>query len=212
MKKLHIVGNWKMSLNKKDSLKLAHNIKLINNIDNLNIEVAPTSLYLAEIAEILKDSDISVISQNFDFQNLGSFTGGICLDQLKEIGVNKTILGHSERRSNFNESNEQINNKLEIILNSDLDVIFCFDSYEQVPFDILRTNLKDNSKLKLTLAYEPTWAIGTGKTASIDHIEEIHTKVKKTLEENILQEIPILYGGSVNSSNSKEILLSLIHI
>ena len=206
MKKLHIVGNWKMSLNKEDSLKLAHNIKLINNKDNLNIEVAPTSLYLAEIAEILQDSDISVISQNFDFQNLGSFTGGICLDQLKEIGVNKTILGHSERRSNFNESNEQINNKLEIILNSDLDVIFCFDSYEQVPFDILSTNLKDNSKLKLILAYEPTWAIGTGKTASIEHIEEIHTKVKETLEENMLQEIPILYGGSVNSSNSKEIL------
>ena len=206
MKKLHIVGNWKMSLNKEDSLKLAHNIKLIDNKDNLNIEVAPTSLYLAEIAEILQDSDISVISQNFDFQNLGSFTGGICLDQLKEIGVNKTILGHSERRSNFNESNEQINNKLEIILNSDLDVIFCFDSYEQVPFDILSTNLKDNSKLKLPLAYEPTWAIGTGKTASIEHIEEIHTKVKETLEENMLQEIPILYGGSVNSSNSKEIL------
>ena len=206
MKKLHIVGNWKMSLNKEDSLKLAHNIKLINNKDKLNIEVAPTSLYLAEIAEILQDSDISVISQNFDFQNLGSFTGGICLDQLKEIGVNKTILGHSERRSNFNESNEQINNKLEIILNSDLDVIFCFDSYEQVPFDILSTNLKDNSKLKLILAYEPTWAIGTGKTASIEHIEEIHTKVKETLEENMLQEIPILYGGSVNSSNSKEIL------
>ena len=154
MKKLHIVGNWKMSLNKEDSLKLAHNIKLIDNKDNLNIEVAPTSLYLAEIAEILQDSDISVISQNFDFQNLGSFTGGICLDQLKEIGVNKTILGHSERRSNFNESNEQINNKLEIILNSDLDVIFCFDSYEQVPFDILSTNLKDNSKLKLTLAIQ----------------------------------------------------------
>lgn len=151
-------------------------------------------------------SDISVISQNFDFQNLGSFTGGICLDQLKEIGINKTILGHSERRSNFNESNEQINNKLEIILNSDLDVIFCFDSYEQVPFDILSTNLKDNSKLKLILAYEPTWAIGTGKTASIEHIEEIHTKVKETLEENMLQEIPILYGGSVNSSNSEEIL------
>ena len=206
MKKLHIVGNWKMSLNKEDSLKLAHNIKLINNKDNLNIEVAPTSLYLAEIAEILQDSDITTISQNFDFQNLGSFTGGICLDQLKEIGVNKTILGHSERRSNFNESNEQINNKLEIILNSDLDVIFCFDSYEQVPFDILSTNLKDNSKLKLILAYEPTWAIGTGKTASIEHIEEIHTKVKETLEENMLQEIPILYGGSVNSSNSKEIL------
>ena len=206
MKKLHIVGNWKMSLNKEDSLKLAHNIKLINNKDNLNIEVAPTSLYLAEIAEILQDSDISVISQNFDFQNLGSFTGGICLDQLKEIGINKTILGHSERRSNFNESNEQINNKLEIILNSDLDVIFCFDSYEQVPFDVLSTNLKDNSKLKLILAYEPTWAIGTGKTASIEHIEEIHTKVKETLEENMLQEIPILYGGSVNSSNSKEIL------
>ncbi|MDG2475768.1 MAG: triose-phosphate isomerase [Flavobacteriaceae bacterium] len=208
MKKLHIVGNWKMTLNKEDSIALAEKIKTISKKDNLNIEVAPTSLYINDILKILKESDINVISQNFDFESLGSFTGGICLDQLIELGVSKSILGHSERRSKFNESDDQINSKLETVLKSQLDVIFCFDSYDQVPFDLIKNNLNDNSKIKLTLAYEPTWAIGTGKTASIDHIVEIHTKVKNTLTEYSLQNVPILYGGSVNPSNSRDILSS----
>jgi len=208
MKNLHIVGNWKMSLNKEDSIALAEKIKSISKKDNLNIEVAPTSLYIDNIREILEESDISVISQNFDLENLGSYTGGVCLDQLKEIGITKTILGHSERRSKFNESDDQINKKLEIILKSELDVIFCFDSYEQVPFELIKNTIQDIDNIKLTLAYEPTWAIGTGKTASIDHIVEIHTKVKGTLSKYSLQNIPILYGGSVNPSNSKEILSS----
>ncbi len=165
-----------MTLNKEDSIALAEKIKTISKKDNLNIEVAPTSLYINDILKILKESDINVISQNFDFESLGSFTGGICLDQLIELGVSKSILGHSERRSKFNESDDQINSKLETVLKSQLDVIFCFDSYDQVPFDLIKNNLNDNSKIKLTLAYEPTWAIGTGKTASIDHIVEIHTK------------------------------------
>ena len=197
-----------MTLNKEDSIALAEKIKTISKKDNLNIEVAPTSLYINDILKILKESDINVISQNFDFESLGSFTGGICLDQLIELGVSKSILGHSERRSKFNESDDQINSKLETVLKSQLDVIFCFDSYDQVPFDLIKNNLNDNSKIKLTLAYEPTWAIGTGKTASIDHIVEIHTKVKNTLTEYSLQNVPILYGGSVNPSNSRDILSS----
>ena len=195
-----------MSLNRKDSLSLAKNICSINFNDHLNLEVAPTSLYISEIINILKDSNVNVISQNFDFESLGSFTGGICLDQMKELGVNKTILGHSERRSKFNESYEQINNKLKTILNSGFDVVYCFDSPEQIPFELIKNNLNDNSDLKLTIAYEPTWAIGTGKTASIEHIEEIHTKVKSNLKEIMLENIPILYGGSVNPTNSNEIL------
>ena len=208
MKNLHIVGNWKMSLNKEDSIALANKIKSISKKDYLNIEVAPSNLYIDNIVEILQGSDVNVISQNFDYENLGSYTGGVCLDQLKEIGVTKTILGHSERRSKFNESDDQVNMKLETVLNSELDVIFCFDSYEQVPFELIKKNLQDNNKLKLILAYEPTWAIGTGETESIDHIEEIHIKVKNTLSEYSLKNIPILYGGSVNPSNSNEILSS----
>ena len=208
MKKLHIVGNWKMSLNKQDSIDLANKIKSISKKEYLNIEVAPTSLYVDHIVKILEESDVNVISQNFDYENLGSYTGGVCLNQLKEIGITKTILGHSERRSKFNESDDQVNKKLETVLNSELDVIFCFDSYEQVPFELIKNNLKNNDNLKLILAYEPTWAIGTGETASIDHIEEIHTKVKNTLTECSLENIPILYGGSVNPSNSTEILSS----
>ncbi len=204
MKQKYIVGNWKMTLNKKDSLKLAEDIRSIEKKDNVSIEIAPTYLYLQDIIEILIDTDVSVISQNFDYESLGSFTGGISLTQLEEIGLSKTILGHSERRSKFNESNEMVDKKLEIVLNSNFDVIYCFDSYEQIPFDLIKNNLNSNSKL--TLAYEPTWAIGTGETASVEHIVEIHSKVSSTLESLNIKDIPILYGGSVNPANSNQII------
>ena len=204
MKQKYIVGNWKMTLNKKDSLKLAEDIRSIDKKDNISIEIAPTYLYLQDIIEILNDTDVSVISQNFDYESLGSFTGGISLTQLEEIGLSKTILGHSERRSKFNESNEMVDKKLEIVLNSNFDVIYCFDSYEQIPFDLIKNNLNSNSKL--TLAYEPTWAIGTGKTATVEHIEEIHSKVSSNLESLNIRDIPILYGGSVNPANSNQII------
>ena len=204
MKQKYIVGNWKMTLNKKDSLKLAEDIRSIEKKDNVSIEIAPTYLYLQDIIEILNDTDVSVISQNFDYESLGSFTGGISLTQLKEIGLSKTILGHSERRSKFNESNEMVDKKLEIVLNSNFDVIYCFDSYEEIPFDLIKNNLNSNSKL--TLAYEPTWAIGTGETASVEHIVEIHSKVSSTLESLNIKDIPILYGGSVNPANSNQII------
>ena len=204
MKQKYIVGNWKMTLNKKDSLKLAEDIRSIDKKDNVSIEIAPTYLYLQDIIEILNDTDVSVISQNFDYESLGSFTGGISLTQLEEIGLSKTILGHSERRSKFNESNEMVDKKLEIVLNSNFDVIYCFDSYEQIPFDLIKNNLNSNSKL--TLAYEPTWAIGTGETATVEHIEEIHLKVSSALESLNIKDIPILYGGSVNPANSNQII------
>jgi len=204
MKQKYIVGNWKMTLNKKDSLKLAEDIRSIEKKDNVSIEIAPTYLYLQDIIEILNDTDVSVISQNFDYESLGSFTGGISLTQLEEIGLSKTILGHSERRSKFNESNEMVDKKLEIVLNSNFDVIYCFDSYEEIPFDLIKNNLNSNSKL--TLAYEPTWAIGTGETASVEHIVEIHSKVSSTLESLNIKDIPILYGGSVNPANSNQII------
>ena len=204
MKQKYIVGNWKMTLNKKDSLKLAEDIKSIDKKENVIIEIAPTYLYLQDVIEILNDSDVSVISQNFDYESLGSFTGGISLTQLNEIGLSKTILGHSERRSKFNESSEMIDKKLEIVLNSNFDVIYCFDSYEQIPFDLIKNNLNINSNL--TLAYEPTWAIGTGETATVEHIEEIHSKVRSSLESIDIRDIPILYGGSVNPANSNQII------
>ena len=204
MKQKYIVGNWKMTLNKMGSLKLAEDIKSIDKKDNVSIEIAPTYLYLQDIIEILNDTDVSVISQNFDYESLGSFTGGISLTQLEEIGLSKTILGHSERRSKFNESSEMVDKKLEIVLNSNFDVIYCFDSYEQIPFDLIKNNLNANSKL--TLAYEPTWAIGTGETATVEHIEEIHSKVRSILESLNIKDIPILYGGSVNPANSNQII------
>ena len=97
-----------------------------------------------------------------------------------------------------------VDKKLEIVLNSNFDVIYCFDSYEQIPFDLIENNLNVNSKL--TLAYEPTWAIGTGETATVEHIEEIHLKVRSRLESINIKDVPILYGGSVSPDNSNQII------
>ena len=203
MKRLNIVGNWKMSLNREESLKLANDLKDIKINENINLEIAATSLYLYKLTKIFRNTGISVIAQNFDLQSKGSYTGGICLDQMEEIGIKKTILGHSERRSFFNESDEEVNHKLKTILNTDFQVIYCFDNIKQIPFDLIKNNL---SGKKLTVAYEPTWAIGTGKTASLEHIDEIHSQVRQNFNSQMLKEIPILYGGSVNHSNSRQIL------
>ena len=122
MKQKYIVGNWKMTLNKMGSLKLAEDIKSIDKKDNVSIEIAPTYLYLQDITAILYDTHVRVVSQNFDYESLGSFTGGISLTQLEELGLSKTILGHSERRSKFNESSEMVDKKLDIVLNSNFNV------------------------------------------------------------------------------------------
>ena len=145
----------------------------------------------------MKDSSVEVICQNITSYEASSDTGGITAIGLKSIDINRSIIGHSEvRKRNKNFRSEDI---LKDIIPAKFKFILCFEGIDQIPFNFLKNDFE------IILAYEPVWAIGTGETASIDHINEIHGLVKSELSKLDL-DIPLLYGGSVNPNNSKEIL------
>jgi len=197
MKKKLVIGNWKNYLNADETIELATKIFSEQIPDNIRLMVSPCSLYLNEVNQILKESSVEVIGQNITSYESSSDTGGVTAIGLKNIGVSRSIVGHSEvRKRNKGFKSEEI---LTQIIPSGFRFILCFEVIEQIPFDIL------NNNFEMILAYEPVWAIGTGETASIEHINEIHGLVKSKLSELNL-DIPVLYGGSVNPNNSKEIL------
>jgi triosephosphate isomerase len=145
----------------------------------------------------MKGSSVEVIGQNITSYESTSDTGGVTAIGLKDLGINRSIIGHSEvRKRNKRSKSEDV---LIEIIPTGFQFILCFENIEQIPFDIL------NNSSEMILAYEPVWAIGTGETASIEHINEIHRSVKSELSKLSL-DIPVLYGGSVNPTNSKEIL------
>ena len=192
-----IVGNWKNYLNKDESVKLAKEILDEKIPDKIRVMISPNNLYLNQVNDILKQSSVEVIGQNVTSYKSSSDTGGVTTIGLKDIGVDRTILGHSEvRKRNKNFKSEEI---LKELIPEEFKFILCFEGIEQIPFNIL------NNNFEIILAYEPVWAIGTGETASIAHINEVHGIVKSELSKLNL-DIPVLYGGSVNTDNSNEIL------
>lgn len=192
-----IVGNWKNYLNKDESVKLAKEILDEKIPDKIRVMISPNNLYLNQVNDILKQSSVEVIGQNVTSYKSSSDTGGVTTIGLKDIGVDRTILGHSEvRKRNKNFKAEEI---LKELIPEEFKFILCFEGVEQIPFNIL------NNNFEMILAYEPVWAIGTGETASIAHINEVHGMVKSELSKFNL-DIPVLYGGSVNPDNSNEIL------
>ncbi len=192
-----VIGNWKNYLDADQTIELATKISNQQIPDNIRLMISPCNLYLSEVNKALNESSVEVISQNITSYESSSDTGGITATDLKNIGISRTIVGHSEvRKRNKDFKSEDI---LKQIMPAKFNFILCFESIDQIPFNIL------NNDFEITLAYEPVWAIGTGETASIEHINEIHSLVKSTLSEFNL-DIPLLYGGSVNPNNSKEIL------
>ena len=192
-----IVGNWKNYLNKDESVKLAKEILDEKIPDKIRVMISPNNLYLNQVNDILKQSSAEVIGQNVTSYKSSSDTGGVTTIGLKDIGVDRTILGHSEvRKRNKNFKSEEI---LKELIPEEFKFILCFEGVEQIPFNIL------NNNFEMILAYEPVWAIGSGETASIAHINEVHGIVKSELSKLNL-DIPVLYGGSVNPDNSNEIL------
>ena len=192
-----IVGNWKNYLNKDESVKLAKEILDEKIPDKIRVMISPNNLYLNQVNDILKQSSVEVIGQNVTSYKSSSDTGGVTTIGLKDIGVDRTILGHSEvRKRNKNFKSEEI---LKELIPEEFKFILCFEGVEQIPFNIL------NNNFEMILAYEPVWAIGSGETASIAHINEVHGMVKSELSKLNL-DIPVLYGGSVNPDNSNEIL------
>ena len=151
--------------------------------------ISPNHLYLKEVNEILNKTNVEVIAQNLTSSNSSSDTGGITAVNLINLNVNRSIIAHSEARIRQKNPQDVINQ----IIPMGFQFVLCFEEIDQIPFNLLTNDFE------IILAYEPVWAIGTGETASIDHINEIHEQVKSKLKDSGLN-IPVLYG------------LSLIHI
>jgi len=192
-----IIGNWKNYLNYEESILLSKAISNISISNKTRVMISPNHLYLKEVNEILNKTNVEVIAQNLTSSNSSSDTGGITAVNLRNLNVNRSIIAHSEARIRQKNPQDVINQ----IIPMGFQFVLCFEEIDQIPFNLLTNDFE------IILAYEPVWAIGTGETASIDHINEIHEQVKSKLKDSGLN-IPVLYGGSVNPSNSKGILES----
>lgn len=190
-----IIGNWKNYLNYEESISLSKAISNIDVSNKIRLMISPNHLYLKEVNEILLKTNFEVIAQNLTSSKSTSDTGGITAVNLRNLNVNRSIIAHSEARIRQKNPQDVLNE----IIPMGFQFVLCFEEIDQIPFDLL------SNDFEIILAYEPVWAIGTGETASIDHINEIHEQVKSKLKELELN-IPVLYGGSVNPSNSKDIL------
>ena len=190
-----IIGNWKNYLNYEESISLSKAISNIDISNKIRLMISPNHLYLKEVNEILLKTNIEVIAQNLTSSKSTSDTGGVTAVNLRNLNVNRSIIAHSEARIRQKNPQDVLNE----IIPMGFQFVLCFEEIDQIPFDLL------SNDFEIILAYEPVWAIGTGETASIDHINEIHEQVKSKLKELDLN-IPVLYGGSVNPSNSKDIL------
>ncbi|MCH8171421.1 MAG: triose-phosphate isomerase [Bacteroidetes bacterium] len=224
MRRRIIAGNWKMHNNLSESQNLV--TKLVNELNNQNINreviICPPFTSLTEVSNLLDGTKIELGAQNMHFEDKGAFTGEISADMLKSVGCKYVILGHSERRTIFGESDEIINKKIKQALNAGLIPIFCMgETLEQredgITNDVINNQVSEGIKElseedvnKIIIAYEPIWAIGTGKTATPEQAQEVHKFIRSLLRENFSentsQNIPILYGGSVKPNNAEDIL------
>jgi triosephosphate isomerase len=222
MRKKIVAGNWKMHKNAAQTSELLSElIAKVPANTTAQVIVAPTFVNLAAAVNQLKGTNISVAAQNVHQTESGAFTGEISADMLTGVGVNTVILGHSERRAIFNETDALIADKVNTALKHDMTVIFCFgeelkDRQSNQHFNVVENQLRDGlfqieakSWDKVVLAYEPVWAIGTGETASPEQAQEMHEFIRETVlkafGKEIAENVTILYGGSVKPDNAKEI-------
>ncbi len=222
-RKLLIAGNWKMNNTIEESVELVTGIIGHEHEEHkVDIVVAPPYIAIAPVCRALADSFLQVSAQNVYWEQSGAYTGEVSAGMIKEAGCKWVIVGHSERRQLFGETDETVNKRTIAALSAGLKVIVCVgETLEQreanETFDVLDRQvegaLKDVSKKdcsNLVIAYEPVWAIGTGKTATSDQADEAHArirgKVKLLYTETIANATRILYGGSVKPGNAEELL------
>ncbi len=218
----YIAGNWKMNLDKAGSVKLARDLVAALKGKSNKYMVGVPFVYLDAVAQVLKGSNILLGSQDMAATANGAHTGEVSAEMLKDIGVQVVILGHSERRHEIGESDELINKKVRRALEQGLEVVLCIGELledreagnaEQVCAFQLSADLagvSEEQMKKVTIAYEPVWAIGTGKTATPADAEAIHKFVRgyiaKLYNQKVADETIIQYGGSMKASNAAELL------
>jgi triosephosphate isomerase (TIM) len=222
-RKLIIAGNWKMNKTVAEALELVSDLKRdLANIKEVDIVVAPPYTALESVSKTIIDSNIRLGAQNMSENNFGAFTGEICAGMLKEFSVRYVILGHSERRQYQKETDAQIAKKAAAVHAAALKPIVCIgetlaeregNQTEKVLETQVRGSLAGLSKeqmVETVLAYEPVWAIGTGKTATTQQAQEAHAFIRKVLaamfDAEVARKVRIQYGGSVKPNNAKELM------
>lgn len=222
-RKLFIAGNWKMNTTLESGVELAKGLKeTIGSISEIELAFFPPTIYLKSICDAVAGSNIGVGGQNMYFEEKGAFTGEISGEMLKDVGCRYVLLGHSERRHVIGETDELINNKVLKALADGLHVILAVGELleEREAGKTLEVNERqvkiglegvDKAAMSnVTIAYEPVWAIGTGKTASPEQAQEVHAEIRNLLarlyDEEVAQATRIQYGGSMKPSNAAELL------
>ena len=218
-----VAGNWKMNLNFEDAIHLATNLNawVADNHPIAQVIIAPSSLYLQTLLEGVDEQYIKIASQDISAHDKGAYTGDISAEQLDSIGLDFAIIGHSERREYQGETNVTIGQKLKQAFKHQINPILCVgekleEREAEKHFDVVKTQIMEalvvqepENLSRLIIAYEPVWAIGTGKTASPEQAQEIHAFIRKVLNDefgvDVAANTSILYGGSVNAQNADQI-------
>ncbi len=217
-----VAGNWKMNKNLDEAMELAVELQEHQSDfpSDVQVIIAPPAIYLANL-EMIDEPCYQLSAQNCSHHDYGAFTGEISPAQLRHMGIKYCILGHSERRQYFHETDELIASKVDACLRNEISPIFCCGEMleerkanthfvtvlHQLEKALFHLDKKDMSKV--IVAYEPVWAIGTGVTASSNEAQEMHAFIRETLRNHfgveVAEQVKILYGGSVNAGNSAEL-------
>ncbi len=220
MRKAIIAGNWKMNLTPSQGVELVNELKPLVKDADCDVVVCVPATDIDAVGKAIKGSNIKLGAENVHFAESGAYTGEISADMLLELGVEYVVIGHSERRQYFNETNETVNKRTLQALKKGLIPIVCIgetleeretNKTEEVLYTQIVEGLKGVEDLtKLVIAYEPVWAIGTGKTATSEQANETIGFIRKTLAkifcEDCAQKVRIQYGGSMKPSNAKELM------
>ncbi len=218
-----IAGNWKLNNTISEAVALTTALKdLVGDCTEVEIIVAPSFTALAAVSNIIKDTNIFLAAQDVYWEDSGAFTGEVSVPMLKDAGCDYVIIGHSERRQYFGETNESVNQKVKAVLSHDLKPIICVGEQledreagrtEEIINDHVTggiAGLLAAQLLSSVIAYEPVWAIGTGKTATPAQAQEVHSYIRKLLtdaySDEIASQVRIQYGGSVKPENATELM------
>jgi triosephosphate isomerase len=223
MRRPIVVGNWKMHKTMAEAIALVTDLRSsVTQVEQVDIGVAPPYTALTAVAEVLRGSGIFVSAQNMHWESQGAFTGEVSAAMLREAGCTRVLIGHSERRQYFAETDATVNKKLNAALNAQLDPIFCIgESLAQrdghATFRVLEEQLRQGlagiaseAIARMVIAYEPIWAIGTGKTATPEQAQEVHAFIRSLLGnlygKALADEVRLQYGGSVNAGNIQALM------
>ncbi|MBT3176459.1 MAG: triose-phosphate isomerase [Desulfobacula sp.] len=218
-----IAGNWKMYKTGPEAVESAKELVLLcADIQDVEIMIAPTFLAISQVSKVVKGTRVTLGAQNLYFEKEGAFTGEISAEMLRDAGVEYAIIGHSERRQFFGETDTSICRKIKAAIEVGLKPILCIGESEsqrdeEKTFSVLDKQVSDGLKglgsdelSQLVLAYEPIWAIGTGKTAGVGQVRQVHQYLRSLLENlfssNLSDQTRILYGGSVKPENAKALM------